>query len=169
VAADPAASAPSEPAPGAGAPRARKDILAGLIFVAFGFGFAALATDYEVGTPVRMGPGYFPLVLGGILAVLGGSILVKGFLERDGEVIGAVPWRAIVLIIAAVLFFGFTVRGLGLVPATFVAALLSALASRRTSVLRVTLVSVGLTVVCVLVFVVALSLRLPLVGPWIGG
>jgi len=159
-----------------GAPRplkeslAGQDILAGLIFVAFGVGFAGLATAYEVGTPVRMGPGYFPLVLGGLLAVLGGSIVVKAFLDRDreAETVGAIPWRAVVLILAAVLVFGFTVRGLGLVPATFIAALMSAFASRGTSMVRVALVSIGLTIVCVLVFVVALSLRLPLVGPWIG-
>jgi hypothetical protein len=158
---------PGTPAPGAGWRRARKDLLAGLTFVAFGLGFAGLATAYEIGTPVRMGPGYFPLVLGGILAVLGGTIIAKGFLAGEGEAIGTIPWRAMALILAAVLVFGFTVRGLGLVPATFIAALLSALASRRTTVLRVALVSVGLTILCVLVFVVALSLRLPLVGPWI--
>lgn len=148
-------------------PRARQDVIAGLIFVAFGLGFAGLASAYEIGTPVQMGPGYFPIVLGGILAMLGGVIVAKGFLDREGPPIGAIPWRAIVLIVGAVVIFGFTVRGLGLVPATFIAALMSALASRRTTVVRVALVSVGLTVICVLVFVVALSLRLPLVGPWL--
>jgi hypothetical protein len=157
----------SAPTPSAAGPRSLKDVLAGLIFVVFGLGFAVSATAYEVGTPVRMGPGYFPIVLGGLLAILGGITLIKGLLERDGEGIGAVPWRAIALIVGAVLCFGLTVRGLGLIPSTFVTALMSSIASKRASVVGVVLVSVGLTVVCVLIFVVALSLRLPLVGPWI--
>jgi hypothetical protein len=147
--------------------RALKDILAGLAFVAFGLAFAVSATAYEIGTTVRMGPGYFPVVLGGLLVLLGGVIVAKGFLDGEGGAIGAISWRALVLIVGAVLFFGLTVRGLGLVPSIFVAALLSAFASRRTGVVAAFLIAVGLTGLCVLVFVVALSLRLPLVGPWI--
>jgi hypothetical protein len=148
-------------------PRALKDILAGLTFVAFGLAFGVLATEYQVGTLVRMGPGFFPLVLGGLLVLLGGFITVRGFREGEEEAVGAIPWRAVGLILGAVLFFGLTVRGLGLVPAAFVTALMSAFASRRTGVVAALLISVGLTVLCVVVFVLALSLRLPLVGPWI--
>jgi len=148
-------------------PRALKDILAGLTFVAFGLAFAVLASGYAVGTPVRMGPGFFPLGLGGILVLLGGVIVVKGFLAGEGEAVGVIPWRALGLILGAVLFFGVTVRGLGLVPSTFVAVLMSTFASRRTGLLGAVLITVGLTVLCVLIFVVALQLRLPLIGPWI--
>ena len=83
-----------------------KDILAGLVFIAFGLAFAVMATSYEIGSTLRMGPGYFPFVLGGILAILGGVIAIKGFLAGEGEAIGAIPWRAVGLIIGAVLFFG---------------------------------------------------------------
>lgn len=148
--------------------RAMRDVLAGLTFVAFGVAFALVAASYEVGTALRMGPGYFPLVLGGLLALLGVLIIVKGLLAGEGGSIGAIPWRGLVLILAAVLFFGLTVRGLGLMPSTFVTALMSAFASRRTGVVAALLIAVGLTLLCVLVFVVALSLRLPLVGPWLG-
>ena len=148
-------------------PRSLKDILAGLVFVAFGLVFAVVATSYEIGSPLRMGPGYFPFVLGCLLVLLGGVIAVKGFLAGDGEAIGVIPWRAVGLIMAAVLFFGLTVRGLGLVPSVFVTALVSGYASRRTSLAMGLLVTVGLTVLCILVFVVALRLRLPLLGPWI--
>ena len=96
-----------------------------------------------------------------------GVIAAKGFLDGEGAAIGAIPWRALGLILGAVLFFGLTVRGLGLVPSTFGATLMSAFASRRTGVVAALLIAVGLTVLCVLVFVVALSLRLPLIGPWI--
>jgi hypothetical protein len=155
------------PPDGPATPRALKDILAGLAFVAFGLAFAVQAAGYGVGTPVRMGAGYFPLLLGGVLVLLGGVIAVKGFLAGEGEAIGVIPWRAIGLILGAVLFFGLTVRGLGLIASTFVAVLMASFASRRTGVVTALLIALGLTVLCVLVFVLALRLRLPLVGPWI--
>ena len=149
--------------------RAATDILAGLIFVAFGLAFATTSLSYEIGTPLRMGPGYFPLALGGILVFLGLLIVGKGFVSGAGDEgrPGSVPWRALLLIVAAVLFFGLTVRGLGLVPATAVTALLTALASYRTGTLAAVAIAAGLTVLCVLIFVVALQLRLPLFGPWL--
>jgi Tripartite tricarboxylate transporter TctB family len=149
--------------------RAVTDILAGLIFVALGLAFAITSLSYELGTPLRMGPGYFPLVLGGILVLLGLLIMGKGFLSGSAaeERFGSVPWRALFLLVLAVLFFGLTVRGLGLVPATAVTALLTALASHRTSILAAVAIAAGLTALCVLIFVLALQLQLPLVGPWL--
>jgi putative tricarboxylic transport membrane protein len=148
--------------------RAVTDILAGLIFVAFGLAFAITSLSYELGTPLRMGPGYFPLALGGILVFLGLLIVGKGFISNSGaEGFGSVPWRALILIVLAVLFFGLTVRGLGLVPATAVTTLLTGLASYRTGILAAVAIAAGLTVLCVLVFVLALQLRLPLFGPWL--
>ncbi|HEX5590352.1 MAG TPA: tripartite tricarboxylate transporter TctB family protein [Candidatus Limnocylindrales bacterium] len=148
-------------------PRSLKDVVAGTLFVLFGLGFALGSLEYETGSAARMGPGYFPLVLGGLLTALGGLIVARGFTGGEEGPIGGVSWRAVGFILAAVLVFGVTVRGLGLLPATFIAAVLSALASRRTSVVNVALISVGLTVASMLIFVVALSLRLPLVGPWL--
>jgi hypothetical protein len=149
--------------------RAVTDLLAGLIFVAFGLAFAATSLTYDLGTPLRMGPGYFPLVLGGILVVLGLLIVGKGLVAGAGEEgrLGGVPWRALVLIVLAVLFFGMTVRGLGVVPATAVTALLTALASYRTGIVAAVAIAAGLTVLSVLIFVLALQLRLPLFGPWL--
>ncbi len=150
--------------------RALTDILAGLIFVAFGLAFAITSLSYELGTLLRMGPGYFPLALGGILVLLGLLIVGKGLIADAGaeERFGSVPWRALTLVVLAVLVFGLTVRGLGLVPATAVTALLTALASYRTGVLAAVAIAAGLTVLCVVVFILALQLRLPLFGPWLG-
>jgi hypothetical protein len=148
-------------------PRSLQDILAGLTFVAFGLAFAGLSIGYGIGTTVRMGAGYFPLVLGGALALLGGLIVARGFLAGEEGAVGFIPWRAVVLIVGAVLIFGFTVRGLGLVPSTFVTALMSAFASRRIGVLAAFAIAAGLTILCVLIFVIGLSLRLPLVGTWL--
>ena len=150
-----------------GAQKALKDILAGLAFIAFGLAFAVAATSYDIGSTLQMGPGYFPLALGGLLAALGAAIVVKGFLAGEAGEIGSVPWRAIVLILAAVLFFGLTVRGLGLVPALLATVLMAAFAGHRTGLVVPLLTAAGLTILSVLIFVVALQLRLPLFGPWL--
>jgi Tripartite tricarboxylate transporter TctB family len=149
--------------------RALKDILAGAIFIGFGLAFALGALAYDIGSLTNMGPGYVPLVLGLILAGLGGLIILKGFIAVEGEPIGPVDWRAVVLITASLLFFGITVRGLGVIGALFGATLLASLARSATSWREALVIAAGLTVLSVLIFIVALQLRLDLIGPWIGG
>jgi Tripartite tricarboxylate transporter TctB family len=147
--------------------RSAKDVLAGLTFVGFGLAFALGALAYEVGDPVRMGPGFFPLIVGVLLAILGVLIAVTRSSDPDDATITAPPWRAAGLILGAIVIFGLTVRGLGLIPSIFVTALLASLASRETTVPMALLLAVGLTLVSVAIFVIALSVRVPLVGPWI--
>jgi hypothetical protein len=147
--------------------RALKDILAGAIFVAFGGAFALGSLAYDIGTPVRMGAGYVPLALGIVLVGFGILIIAKGFIAGSDEPIGAVDWRAVILVTAALLFFGLTVRGLGVVGALFGSSLLAAFARSATSIRDALLIAVGLTVMSVVVFIVALQLRLPLIGSWI--
>jgi hypothetical protein len=147
--------------------RSFPDLLAGGIFVLIGGAFAVGSLGYELGTPLRMGPGYFPLLVGAILAALGLAIVVKGLVAGDEISFGTIPWRAAAVIVLAILFFGFTVRRLGFVPTSFVTALLTTLASRRVRPLVALAVAVGLTVASTLIFVVGLQLRLPLLGPWL--
>ena len=146
---------------------ALKDILAGAIFIAFGLAFAIGALSYDVGSPVNMGPGYVPLILGTLLVGLGGLIIIKGFIAGEGEPIGAIDWRAVIMITASLLFFGITVRGLGVVGALFGATLLSTFARSATSIREGLVIAAALTVISILIFIVALQLRLPLIGPWI--
>jgi hypothetical protein len=145
-----------------------RDIGAGLIFIAIGILFGLGSIALEIGTALRMGPGYFPLVLAGILVVLGLMILAHGFRHPTAASL-AVPWRGLVLILAAPVIFGLTVRGLGLVPAVMLVVLVSAFASRRMSVLLALVLTVALTLFCVLVFSLGLGLPLRLLGPWLGG
>ncbi|MDQ2689202.1 MAG: tripartite tricarboxylate transporter TctB family protein [Chloroflexota bacterium] len=147
--------------------RALKDLLAGAVFIAFGLAFAFGALDYEVGTPLRMGPGYVPLVLGLLMAALGVAIVAKGFIAGEGEPVAEIPIRAIVLISAAFLIFGLTVRGLGVLPALLVTTFVAALARERTSPLSALAIAIGLTAASVVIFIYALQLRLQLWGPWI--
>jgi Tripartite tricarboxylate transporter TctB family len=146
--------------------RALKDIVAGAIFIVLGGAFATGSLAYEIGSPLNMGPGYLPLVLGVILVGLGILIVAKGFMAGEGEPIGVADLRVIVLITAALLFFGLTVRGLGLVGALFGSSLLAALARSQTPIRETLLIAVGITAVSVVVFVLALQLRLPLFGNW---
>jgi hypothetical protein len=147
-------------------PKSRKDLIAGLIFIAFGIAFGATAWTYSLGTALRMGPGYFPLVLGGALALLG-ALITTGALKGGDEKLGPIPWRGVLLLTAAVLFFGFSVRRLGLVPALFVASFLAALSSTRTTIVAALVTAVALTVFCVLIFVEALGMPVPLFGTWL--
>lgn len=147
--------------------RALKDILAGAVFIALGLAFALGALAYDVGDPLRMGPGYMPLALGIVVAALGIGIVIKGFLAGEGDAIGAVDWRVIVLLTAALLFFGLTVRGLGVAASLLGTTLLASLARARTSLIEVVVISVSLTVFSVVLFIYVLQLRLPLTGPWL--
>lgn len=144
-----------------------KDLGAGLIFIAIGVVFGLGSMGLEIGSALRMGPGYFPLVLAGLLVALGLAIVAQGFgHEATGELV--VPWRGLVLILAVPIVFGLTVRGLGLVPALVLVVLISAFASRRMSVPLALALSLGLTLFCVLVFSFGLGLPLRLFGPWLG-
>jgi hypothetical protein len=148
--------------------RSFPDVLAGGIFVLIGGAFVVGSLGYELGTPLRMGPGYFPLLVGVIVAALGLAIVLKGLIAGEVISFGAVPWRAVAAIVLALLFFGFTVEGLGFVPTCAVTALLTTLASSRVRPVRAVLVAAGLTVASTLIFVVGLQLRIPLWGPWLG-
>ncbi|GGN41787.1 hypothetical protein FHR83_003040 [Actinoplanes campanulatus] len=144
--------------------RSLPDVLAGGVFAVIGGVFVVGSLGYDRGTPLRMGPGYFPLLVGAIVTVLGLAIVVKGLLAGSDLPFEAVPWRAIVLVTVAVVFFGVFVRVLGFVPTSFVTALLTAFASRRVRPLTALAVAAGLTVAATLIFIVGLQLRLPLWG-----
>jgi hypothetical protein len=145
-----------------------KDLVSGGIFVAAGTYFALEALTYEVGTAFRMGPGFMPLLLGGVLAALGLAVAIGGLRKPDGEMLPAPSWRAIALIIGVVIFFGATIRGLGFVPVVLIASFGAAMASRLNSPLFALLLAVTLTVMCTLIFVIGLGMSVPWFGPWLG-
>ena len=152
------------------------DVLAGGLFVLLGLAFAIGGAKYDVGSALRMGPGYVPLLLGGILTALGLVIVAQAFLggdqnarEQADRERRPIPWLPAALLVAGVLFFGATVRGLGLAPSLFVTTFLAALAGHRTGVVRALVTAAGLTGLCLIVFVSLLQLRLPLLGAWLEG
>ncbi len=146
-----------------------KDAASGAIFILIAAWFAFQTQELQVGTPLRMGPGFFPLLLAAVLALLGAIILVKGVLKGKPSEMTGVPWRGGVLILLAPIVFGFVVRGfaplaippLGLVPAVALAILIASFASRRTTVFMAVTMTVLLTIFCLAVFQKLLGLPIP--------
>lgn len=145
-----------------------RELLAGGIFVLAGAYFALEALNYEVGTAFRMGPGFMPLLLGAVLAMLGIGVAASGWQKPDTEKPLPPSWRGIALIIGVVIFFGATIRGLGFVPVVFISAIAAAMASRLNSPLFAALLAAGLTVLCTAIFVIGLGMTVPWFGPWLG-
>lgn len=94
--------------------KSQKDFLSGLMFMAVGAAFAWGATSYSVGTGARMGPGYFPMLLGILLAVLGAVVTFKSLVVETvgGDKMGKWAWKPLFFIIAANLVFGVCLGGL---------------------------------------------------------
>jgi hypothetical protein len=80
-----------------------KDFWAGVMFIAFGLGFMFVAQNYAMGNAVRMGPAYFPTVLGGMLAVLGAAVLVRGFVSKISNPLAVFPFRVWLVVVGLVL------------------------------------------------------------------
>ena len=137
--------------------RASKDFLAGLLFLAIGLGAIVVARDYPFGTAMRMGSGYFPTVLGGILVLFGVFLMARG--ARSGER-AAVTWRwwPLACIAASMLLFGFLMPRLGLVPALAALFFTSALGGREFRFREVLALTAVMTAFAVAVFVYVLKL-----------
>lgn len=148
--------------------RSPKDFWAGVLYVGFGLAAVVIGRDYELGTALRMGPAYFPTVLGALLALIGSISLLRSFFQ-PGEPVGRMALRPLALITVGVLAFGFLVRGAGLVVVIPILVVISAYASTHFRWLASALLAVGMTVFCVLVFSKGLGVPLPVVGSWFGG
>jgi hypothetical protein len=132
------------------------------MFIGFGLFAAVWAyVNYQMGSAVRMGPAYFPVVLGGMLAVLGAMIAVSS-LTVEGPKVAQFHFRPLLMILAANVAYGYLMRPLGLVIATAVLVFASALGGHEFKLKEVTILYVALIVFSVLVFVKALTLPFPL-------
>jgi hypothetical protein len=139
-----------------------KDFWAGLMFIGFGLFFAVWAlTHYQMGTAVRMGPAYFPTVLGGLLAFLGVLVLIESF-ALEGPPVAKFHFRPLILISAACVVYGYLMKPLGLVAATAALVFISAYGGHEFKWKEVTVLYVVLIVFSVLVFVKGLTLPFPL-------
>ena len=139
-----------------------KDFWAGLMFIGFGLFFAIWATVYyQMGTAVRMGPAYFPFVLGGLLAVLGGIVLF-GSLIVQGPPVPAFAMRPLILISLACVLYGYLMKPLGLVGATAALVFVAAAGGHEFKWKEVTILFVVLIIFSWAVFVKGLTLPFPM-------
>src|SRR5690606_20757942 len=106
-----------------------KDLWCGLLLIAIAAIFAAGFVGLPMGTAFPMGPGYFPMVLMILLGFLGAIILMNG-LRLEGPPVGALPLRPLFLIALPIVFFGVTLRGLGLVLSLTITVLATTFAAR---------------------------------------
>jgi hypothetical protein len=148
--------------------RNAKDFWTGLIYVFFGATAILVARDYGMGTAVKMGPAYFPTILGGLLVGIGVISVIRSFII-PGAPIAAFAFKGLILVSVSALVFGFLVRRAGLAVALPLLVIISAYASTRFRWRPTLLIAAGLTVFCALVFLKGLGIPLPIIGPWFGG
>ena len=144
--------------------KSQRDFWSGLMFLVVGVAFAWGATEYSFGSSARPGPGYFPFGLGIVLAVLGSFVLFKALtLESEGgDPVGAIAWRPLLVIVAAVAVFGVALPRLGLACTLPSLITLSSLAGDEFRWRDVLISSVVLTVGSWALFILGLKLTIPL-------
>ncbi|MGH8851862.1 MAG: tripartite tricarboxylate transporter TctB family protein [Casimicrobiaceae bacterium] len=138
-----------------------KDFLAGLLFVAFGVAAIVIARTYPMGTAARMGPGYFPRLLGILLILLGAALSLRA-LRGQGPPLAGWKWRPVTIVLSSVVAFGMVLTHAGLVLSTIGLIAVASTASHEYR-FRESLVSgIVLAVLSVGVFVLGLKLQLPI-------
>jgi hypothetical protein len=144
----------------------KADLTAGLLFILFGAIFGLQSLGLDMGSTLRMGPGYFPMVLSVILTGLGIAVVVSAF-GSVSEAVGNFAWRGMLFILPAPIFFGLTVRGLGFVPSIFFTTLIAALAALKMRPVYAIALALAVTIFSTLVFSYALGLPFRRFGPWL--
>ena len=159
--------------------KSEKDFFAGLMFSAVGVAFAWGATNYNIGEGARMGPGYFPLMLGILLTILGLIVSFQALVveTENGEKIGSLAWKPLGFIIGANVLFGVCLGGipalgipaLGLIVGIIVLTYVAALAGDEFNLKEVTILAVFLCLLSYFAFVYALNLQFPVWPSFIAG
>jgi hypothetical protein len=141
--------------------RAPKDFWSGIMFLGFAATAVFAARGYSLGTAGKMGPGYFPFMLAGVLAIIGTILLVRAF-AIAGEPVGRIHVLPLAIIALGVVFFGATITTLGLVVALAGVMVLAAVAGRQSGPLEVAALVAVVVVFSAGIFVFGLRLSLPL-------
>ncbi len=151
--------------------KSQKDFVSGLLFMAVGVAFAWRAPAYSVGLASRMGPGYFPLVLGILLTVIGGAVTFKSLVVEtvDGGKLGPIAWKPMLLILLANGVFGAMLFGMprihvppmGLMAGIYALTYVASLASGEFAWKEVTVLATVLAVLSYVIFILMFQLPLP--------
>ena len=159
--------------------KSQKDFFSGVMFSVVGVAFAWGATNYTLGEGARMGPGYFPMMLGVLLTLIGlavifGSLVVE---TEDGEKIGSIAWKPLGFIIGANVAFGLLLGGLpkygipamGLIAAIYALVFVASLAGDKFHGKEVTILATVLAIFSYVAFVWLLKLQFPVWPSFITG
>ena len=159
--------------------KSQKDFFSGLMFAIIGGGFARGATNYSIGTGARMGPGYFPMLLGILLAILGAFTVFYSLVEHteDGDKVGKFVWRPIIYILGSNVAFGILLAGLpslgvpamGLIVAIYALVIIASKAGDSFNLKEVLLLATILSGGSYLAFIVLLKLQMPVWPTFITG
>lgn len=151
--------------------KSQKDFFSGLMFMAVGAAFAWGATTYNVGTGARMGPGYFPMLLGILLAVLGAIVTFKSLVVETvgGDKLGRWAWKPLFFIIGANLVFGVCLGGLpsiglkplGLMVGIYALTFVASAAEAGWKVKNTLILATVLAIMSYLAFIMLLKLQFP--------
>jgi Tripartite tricarboxylate transporter TctB family len=146
--------------------RNNRDFFAGLFYILLGALGMFIARDYPFGSALRMGPGYFPSVLGGMMICFGIAVMMMG-VKNNEKMKPHWSFRALFVLPLATVVFGVMMEEAGFIPALLVLIPLSAAAGREFKVIEVGLLAIGLTIISTLVFIKGLGLPYPLIkGLW---
>lgn len=159
--------------------KSQKDFFSGLMFMGVGVAFAWGATTYNVGEGARMGPGYFPLMLGILMAILGAAITFKSLVVESvgGDKIGKWAWKPLIFVILANLIFGVLLAGLpslgipafGLIIAIYALVFIASVAEANWKVKNTFILATVLAIGSYIAFVVVLKLQFPVWPAFITG
>lgn len=142
--------------------RNHRDFWSGVLFVVTGVLFMVLSRQYQLGTAAKMGPGYFPTILGGLMAVLGLMIMAPAFAKKGPEVkVDKMDFKSIVLVLVAVAVYAATLPTLGFIVSIVLLILISSFASHEFNLKTTLLSTVVLLVFSWAVFVKGLELQFP--------
>ncbi len=145
-----------------------KDLLAGLMFIVIGVVFLVGAYNYQMGTAARMGPGYFPRILGAAMAALGVVVAAIGLKNQAQwaatEGIGW-SWKPVIILTVAVVLFGFALPLAGMVIAIALLTVISGIAAHDKNFRELAIITVIMCLFCAAVFVWGLKLQMKLF-PW---
>ena len=143
-----------------------KDFLSGVMFIVFGLVALWFGRNLQMGTTVRMGPGYVPHMLAYIMMGLGGIIVVVALLV-PGEIAEAPKWKPITMVTIGIVCFGLLFESAGLIPALIVLILIASLGGDEFKITEVLFNMVVLAVLCVVVFKLGLGMNISVIrGVW---
>ena len=159
--------------------KSQRDFFAGLMFLVVGVAFAWGANTYSVGSGARMGPGYFPLMLGIVMALIGAAIMFTGLAvdTADGEPIGRWAWKQIVFVLGANLAFGvllgglpsFGVPAMGMIMAIYALTIIASMAGNEFNFKKVLVLATVLAIGSYVAFIWALKLQIQVWPTFITG